>query len=137
VQTDFLLSFTGSIKWVSFQGVKRPGRGVNHPPPSSARVKEIVELYFYSPSGPSWSVLGRPLPLRSLKFKVRENGVMRHRNEIKEKKSKWRIEKTVLRGVITFRLQRILQIYQIKETDMVRHAEGMDNIRNTKFRWKT
>ena len=29
------------------QDVKRPGRGVNHPPtPSSAEVKEKVELYF-------------------------------------------------------------------------------------------
>jgi hypothetical protein len=47
----------------SFPGVKRPGRGVDHPPPSSARVKERVELYLYSPSGPSWPVLGRSLPL--------------------------------------------------------------------------
>jgi hypothetical protein len=32
----------------SFTGVKRPGRGVDHPPPpSSAEVKEIVELYLY------------------------------------------------------------------------------------------
>ena len=42
----------------SFPGVKRPGRGVDHPRPSSAEVKGIVELYLYSPSGPSWSVLG-------------------------------------------------------------------------------
>ena len=28
----------------SFPGVKRPERGVNHPPPSSAEVKERVEL---------------------------------------------------------------------------------------------
>ena len=48
---------------VPFQGVKRPGRGVDHPPPSSAEVKERVELYLYSPSGPSWPVLGRTLPL--------------------------------------------------------------------------
>ena len=41
----------------SFPGVKRPGRGVDHPPPSSAEVKERVELYLYSPSGPSWPVL--------------------------------------------------------------------------------
>ena len=46
-----------------FPGVKRPGRGVKHPPPSSAEVKERVELYLYSPSGPSWPVLGRALPL--------------------------------------------------------------------------
>jgi hypothetical protein len=43
--------------------VKRPGRGVDHPPSSSARVKERVELYLYSPSGPSWPILGRTLPL--------------------------------------------------------------------------
>jgi hypothetical protein len=33
----------------SFPGIKRPGRGVDHPPPSSAEVKERVELYLYSP----------------------------------------------------------------------------------------
>jgi len=47
----------------SFSGVKWPGRGVDHPTPSSAEVKERVELYFYSPSGPSRPVLGWPLPL--------------------------------------------------------------------------
>jgi len=36
----------------SFPGVKRPGRGVDHPPTSSAEVKERVELYLYSISGP-------------------------------------------------------------------------------------
>jgi len=41
-----------------FTEVKRPGRGVDNPPPSSAEVKERVELYLYSPSGPSWPVLG-------------------------------------------------------------------------------
>ena len=30
-------------------------------PPSSAEVKERVQLYLYSPSGPSWPVLGRTL----------------------------------------------------------------------------
>jgi len=29
--------------------VKRPGRGVDYPPPSNAEVKERVELYLYSP----------------------------------------------------------------------------------------
>ena len=41
-----------------FPGVKRPGHGDDHPPPSSAEVKERVELYLYSPSGPSCPVLG-------------------------------------------------------------------------------
>ena len=42
----------------SFPEVKRRGRGVEHPPPSSAEVKEGVHLYLYSPYGPSWPVLG-------------------------------------------------------------------------------
>jgi len=41
----------------SFPVVKRPGRGVDHPPPSIAEVKERVELYLYSPSGPPWSII--------------------------------------------------------------------------------
>jgi len=43
----------------SFSGVKRTGRSVGHPSPSSAEVKERVELCRYSPSGPSWPVPGR------------------------------------------------------------------------------
>jgi hypothetical protein len=46
---------------VCFPGVKRPGPGVEHPPSSNARVKERVEPYLYSPSEPSWTVLGRAL----------------------------------------------------------------------------
>jgi len=42
----------------SFPGVKQPGHGVDHPPPSSAEVKERVELYLDSHFGPSWLVLG-------------------------------------------------------------------------------
>ena len=42
---------------VPFPGAKRPGLCVDHPPPSSAKVKERVELYVYSPSEPSWSAL--------------------------------------------------------------------------------
>jgi len=38
---------------VSFPEVKRSGRGVVHPPPFSAEIKERVRLYLYSPSGPS------------------------------------------------------------------------------------
>jgi len=39
-------------QWVTVlsRGVKRSGRGVDHPPPSSAEVKKRVELYLYSPS---------------------------------------------------------------------------------------
>ena len=38
------------IQWVP--EVKRPGRGVDYPPISSAGVKERVELYPYFSSGP-------------------------------------------------------------------------------------
>jgi len=43
---------------ISFPGVKPPGHGIDHPPPPSAEVKGSIEIYFYSPSGPSWPVLG-------------------------------------------------------------------------------
>jgi hypothetical protein len=46
----------------SLLGVKRQRRGVDHPPPSSAEVKERVGPYLYSTSGSSWPVLGRNLP---------------------------------------------------------------------------
>jgi len=42
----------------SFPGIKRPGRGVDHPPPSSAEGEEKEVLYFYSSSGPSWPFIG-------------------------------------------------------------------------------
>jgi hypothetical protein len=48
--------YRGSFLWI-----KRPGRGANYPPPSSADVKERVDLYLYFPSGSSWPVRGRPL----------------------------------------------------------------------------
>jgi hypothetical protein len=53
------------IQWVpSFSlGVNRPGRGIDHPLQSSAEVKERVELYPYSPSGPLWPVTGWTLVL--------------------------------------------------------------------------
>ena len=47
---------------VSFPELKRPGRGIDHLPPSSAEVKEGVKLYPYSPSGPSCRFLGQSLP---------------------------------------------------------------------------
>ena len=47
----------------SFPGLKRPGRGVDHPPPSSVEVEGWVELSICSSCGPSWPVLGRTLPL--------------------------------------------------------------------------
>jgi len=45
------------LQWVLgySPGVKQAGRGIHHPPPSSAEVKERVELYLYSPA---WQVIG-------------------------------------------------------------------------------
>ena len=55
------LSFLYNVYRVSFPGTKRPGHGCNHSPSPNAEVKEKVELYLYSFSGPSWPVLGRAL----------------------------------------------------------------------------
>ena len=49
--------------WISFSEVKWPGYGIDHALPSSTEVKERVELNLYSPTGPSWPVLGWALPL--------------------------------------------------------------------------
>jgi hypothetical protein len=66
----------------SFPVVKRPERGVNHPHPSSAEVKERVELYLYSLSGPSWPVLGRTLPYQIFRAGVRGNAkALRYKRE--------------------------------------------------------
>jgi len=47
----------------SFLGVKQLRHGVDHPPPSSTKLKERVQLYLYSPSWPLWLVPGRTVPL--------------------------------------------------------------------------
>ena len=44
----------------SFPGVKRPGCGADHPPPSKCPGQERVGLYLYCPSGHSWPVVGAP-----------------------------------------------------------------------------
>jgi len=45
------------VEWVEM-GVMRPGRGVNHPLPPSAEVRETVQLFLCSASGPSWPFPG-------------------------------------------------------------------------------
>jgi len=42
----------------SFLGVKWLRHGFNHSPPSKTKVKEKVQQYLYSPSVPSWHVIG-------------------------------------------------------------------------------
>ena len=58
------------VKWVPglSQGVKRPGRGADQPPPSKFRGQERVELYLYSPSGPSWPVIGSTFTFTSIQY---------------------------------------------------------------------
>jgi len=53
-----------------FPGVKRPGRGVDHPTSYSAEVKERVELCLYSPSWPSGPVRGWTLPFTILLSRI-------------------------------------------------------------------
>jgi hypothetical protein len=47
------------IHWVP---ILFSGHGIAHPPPSSTEVKERVEPYIFSPSGPLWPVIGWNLP---------------------------------------------------------------------------
>jgi hypothetical protein len=49
-----------------FPGDKEAGAWRLPPIPSSAKVKERVELHFYSPSGPLWPVGGWTLPYNML-----------------------------------------------------------------------
>jgi len=51
---------------VCFRGVKPTGSGIDHPPSSSAEVKERVRLYLNRPSWPTWSALGLTLPLQNI-----------------------------------------------------------------------
>jgi len=41
----------GTGSFLGERGVNWPGRGIEYPPPSSAKVKERVEVYLYSPLG--------------------------------------------------------------------------------------
>jgi hypothetical protein len=61
-----LESTQSPIQWVSAVvslGLKRPGRAADHSPPSSAEVKECVELYLHSPNTSSWRTI-LPLPYK-------------------------------------------------------------------------
>ena len=58
----------------SFPEVKRPGRGIEHPPPSSAEVKERVVLYLYSNFGLSWPFLWWTLHLPLTSYDAERSG---------------------------------------------------------------
>ena len=69
VTIHYVLKYCCTIGTGAFLGVMQRGSGIHHPPASSAEVKERVELYFCSPSGSSWPVLGWTLPFTA-KFSV-------------------------------------------------------------------
>jgi hypothetical protein len=56
----------------SFPGVKWLDGGINHPPPSSAEVKERVEICINSLSLPSWQVAGWTLSLSLALLLIRQ-----------------------------------------------------------------
>jgi len=62
-QGDFWLFMYFSVQCVE---VKMLGHGTDYPPPSSAEVKEGVELYLYPPLGLHWLFQGWTLPLLSI-----------------------------------------------------------------------
>ena len=65
------------VKWVPglSRGKVRPGRDAD-PPPSSAEVKNIVELYLYSPYGPLWTMKGWNLPTIELSFQTYKDNTL-------------------------------------------------------------
>jgi hypothetical protein len=54
IQFPYLHNCEGAL----FLTGKVARRSIDHPPPSSTEVTQKVELYFYSPTGPSCFVLG-------------------------------------------------------------------------------
>jgi len=70
-------SFLYNVYGVSFPGVKQPGRGVDHPPSSSAEVKERVELNIYSLSGPSWPITECALLYFCISFQAKKQNFRR------------------------------------------------------------
>jgi hypothetical protein len=56
-------------------GVKRMGHGVNHPPSSSAEVKERVEPYLYSLSEPPWQAIGELYLQKALNFQTKSESM--------------------------------------------------------------
>jgi len=66
------------IQWVPRISRGQSGRGVDQPHTSSAEIKERVELYLYSPSGPSWLFLGwlyRFLYILKLLMRMKMKGI--------------------------------------------------------------
>ena len=49
---------SNTMSIMSFPEVKKLRCGLNHPPTSSVKVKVRVQLHLYSPSVPTWYVIG-------------------------------------------------------------------------------
>jgi hypothetical protein len=49
---------TNTMGTAPSSGIKGLRSGVDHQPPFSAEVREILQVYLYTPSRPSWPVLG-------------------------------------------------------------------------------
>ena len=81
---DFLYPFrpvrpaSSTLGTGSFLVVKCLGCGDDQPPQPSAEVKERVELYLYSPSGPLWPVLGENITLSLLFLNMKELKCVTH-----------------------------------------------------------
>jgi hypothetical protein len=55
---EFLVYRVNAVFQVNLQTLNIMGNDVHHPLPFRVKVKERVELYLYSPSGPLWRVIG-------------------------------------------------------------------------------
>ena len=97
----------------SLPGVKRPGRGVDHPPPPKRRGHERVGLYLYSPSGPSWPVLGRTLLLFVNNMENKRNVHILMTTSI-YLKCGFILQKGVMKNFITHRYKSADEVHKMK-----------------------
>ena len=74
----------------SFLGVKRPGCGIDHPPPSRAKAEGRVGLYLYSPSGTTFEVV------TTLKWRILQGIEGIKKNITTQMQFLWMPSKTIL-----------------------------------------